>query len=344
MQTGDEDSIDSVMTPLTGWLMPLDEECEFNAAELALSAAIAANPLAPSAIQVQMLGYLHNRADYLLRTNVHFFTARGHTCLARVERCARTLHVALCVSQSDDGNGGVNQDSLYKTIAAEILTHHTRHGTDKVLVGCVPKRLEACWVTFLERRRWSVAVEDCVWFLEKDLTSHSLGSIDDPQCELSSAPYMTKGGYFKESRLKSSDTELVDRHWPFGGDNGSSYIERMIEGHPSTCLRPATSEDENSCQPPVAWILAYPYGAIGSLHVLDAHRRKGLASRLISAQCNYMRSCSEREGRPSPLIHAYALLQNGASQSLFDKLENWHRVDENVSWIVCENLDVPATD
>jgi GNAT superfamily N-acetyltransferase len=107
-------------------------------------------------------------------------------------------------------------------------------------------------------------------------------------------------------------------------------MQRMIEGFPSTCLRPVT---KNDIEPPVAWILSYPYGALGPLHVLDEYRRKGLGSWLVLSLCEFMRSLAVREGHPCPRIYAFVLQDNVASASMFEKLSNWRRIDETVCWL-----------
>ncbi|XP_041645978.1 glycine N-acyltransferase-like protein 3 [Cheilinus undulatus] len=81
-----------------------------------------------------------------------------------------------------------------------------------------------------------------------------------------------------ESRISSLDlshTELVNKHWKFGGNQKSIMkIKNHISNFSSCCI----TDDHGQ---PVSWILEYDYGAIGMLFTLPEHRGKGYAKVLI---------------------------------------------------------------
>jgi FR47-like protein len=229
-----------------------------------------------------MLGYILNRESCPGAKNVRFLTSPGHVCVARIEEEKEKASISLCVYACET----CSQGGTYETAVLEIMEVHLQPSTTKLDIGTVPKGRVSSWIAGLEQNSWSLDTEDFIWFLEDSevrscsRASHDLASVVN-------------------SRLSASDAPLVNKHWPFGGFEGCSYIQRMIEGFPSTCLRPVT---KNDLEPPVAWILSYPYGALGPLHVLDEYRRKGLGSWLILSLCEFMRSLAVREGLPCPRI------------------------------------------
>ncbi|KAL5474748.1 hypothetical protein EMCRGX_G026741 [Ephydatia muelleri] len=75
--------------------------------------------------------------------------------------------------------------------------------------------------------------------------------------------------------LRPKDTEFIHPFWNKSlldsSKDSIKAFQFMIGSLPTSAIF-HTSDPEN----PVAWILTYPYGQIGHLHVLKEHRRKGL--------------------------------------------------------------------
>ncbi len=92
--------------------------------------------------------------------------------------------------------------------------------------------------------------------------------------------------------------------WPAEG-----YVRRRIEGGPTAAIYDGGE--------PVAWALTHTMtdrvGIIGMVHVLEGHRRKGLARSVVSAVSRELQRLGKR-----PTLHAF--VDNVASLSLFPTL------------------------
>ncbi|XP_017268258.1 glycine-N-acyltransferase-like protein 3 isoform X2 [Kryptolebias marmoratus] len=77
--------------------------------------------------------------------------------------------------------------------------------------------------------------------------------------------------------LDESHLGLINQTWKFGKNQWSTgMIRNMIVNFPSCCVLDADGK-------PVSWILTYASCAVGMLHTLPEHRRKGYAKVLISS-------------------------------------------------------------
>jgi GNAT superfamily N-acetyltransferase len=107
-----------------------------------------------------------------------------------------------------------------------------------------------------------------------------------------------------EPRWASTVARLWDPEWP-----AESYVRSRIEGGPSAAIY----EDGR----PIAWALTHIVtdraGLIGMVHVLEGHRRQGLASAVVCALSRELLADTR-----TPALHAYA--DNGAALRLFPTL------------------------
>ena len=98
--------------------------------------------------------------------------------------------------------------------------------------------------------------------------------------------------------------KLWQPDWPAEG-----YVRRRIEGGPTAAIYQGGQ--------PVAWALTHTItdrvGIIGMVHVLEEHRRKGLARSVVSAVSRELQRLGKR-----PALHAF--VDNVASLALFPTL------------------------
>jgi ribosomal protein S18 acetylase RimI-like enzyme len=112
------------------------------------------------------------------------------------------------------------------------------------------------------------------------------------------------------------DTALVNSLWKYRSGSSLPYIRDVVKKLSSSAIRVQTQL--------VAWILEQADGSIGMLHVLDDHRRKGLAQACIVNICQQL---SKRCNYPA---YCYIVCGNEASMTLFGKL-GWSKVMD-ISW------------
>jgi predicted GNAT family acetyltransferase len=114
-----------------------------------------------------------------------------------------------------------------------------------------------------------------------------------------------------DDRVRPLDVDAAGRiakywqpDWPAEG-----YVRRRIEGGPTAAILERGE--------PVAWALTHTItdrvGIIGMVHVLERHRRKGLARSVVSAVSRELQRLGKR-----PTLHAF--VDNVASLSLFPTL------------------------
>ncbi len=131
--------------------------------------------------------------------------------------------------------------------------------------------------------------------------------------------------------LEARHTELVNSTWPHRHPGSEVRIAAMIERLPTMAAFPVTgrrNDAENGGDSsqriidgtPVAWILTQPSGEIGMLYTADAHRRKGLAERVVRAV----------QGVHAEKINCYIVTSNEASSRLFREVMQWEKLGE--SW------------
>ncbi|KAI4884931.1 hypothetical protein NFI96_013224, partial [Prochilodus magdalenae] len=109
------------------------------------------------------------------------------------------------------------------------------------------------------------------------------------------------------SSLQESHVTLVNSTWKFGsGEFSERMIRNMIQNYPSCCVLDSDAQ-------PVAWILTYPYCAMGMLYTLPEHRRKGYAKALVSVIAKKLHS----EGYP---VYCFIEEENKLSYRLFSSL------------------------
>eukprot|EP00039_Didymoeca_costata_P007446 m.99978 g.99978 ORF g.99978 m.99978 type:complete len:376 (+) comp13689_c1_seq1:114-1241(+) len=77
---------------------------------------------------------------------------------------------------------------------------------------------------------------------------------------------------YKVRKLLPSDAEAVNNNWPYNYDGSLSYLTSLITNHTSTGVFDTSTTPETL----VGWVLTYSHGAIGIMHIMDAHRRQGL--------------------------------------------------------------------
>jgi hypothetical protein len=75
---------------------------------------------------------------------------------------------------------------------------------------------------------------------------------------------------YRSSTLHPTDAAFVTSHWQYAEPGTEDFVRFIIENFSTVCVK----DDEDSL---VGWYMQQPYGAMGMLHVLDAHRGKGLA-------------------------------------------------------------------
>jgi ribosomal protein S18 acetylase RimI-like enzyme len=90
--------------------------------------------------------------------------------------------------------------------------------------------------------------------------------------------------------LRPEDAPRVDKYWPYGGSSSLEYIEERIRRGPTAALR---TEDQL-----VAWALTHPDGAMGFLHVVEGHRRRGVATTLTNSLVAQI-----RDRGATPFVH-----------------------------------------
>lgn len=83
-------------------------------------------------------------------------------------------------------------------------------------------------------------------------------------------------------------------------------IRNIITSFPSCCVLDAEAK-------PVSWILTHEYGALGMLHTLPEHRRKGYAKVLISTMAKRFHA----QGYP---VYCFVEEENVVSYSLLKSL------------------------
>ena len=79
---------------------------------------------------------------------------------------------------------------------------------------------------------------------------------------------------YKTYQLTAEDAEVLSSHWAFSGKGSVNYIKYNIGNFPSVGIK-----DEKGNL--VAWELSYFTGAMGMLHVMEEHRKKGIAKFII---------------------------------------------------------------
>jgi hypothetical protein len=149
---------ESAMSRRLRALVSLENESEFIAVGRVVEATIAAEPLASSATQLQMLGYILNRQSCPGAKNVRFLTSPGHVCVARIEEDNEKASISLCVKACET----CSQGGAYETAVLEIMEVHLQPSTTKLDIGTVPKGRVSSWIAGLERNSWSVDTEDFI--------------------------------------------------------------------------------------------------------------------------------------------------------------------------------------
>lgn len=113
-----------------------------------------------------------------------------------------------------------------------------------------------------------------------------------------------------ESRISSlnlSHVDLVNKSWKFGGGKkGQRNVEHLISNFPTCCITDSQGQ-------PVSWILVYDYCAMGLLHTLPEHRRKGYARVLVSAMAKKLHT----QGYP---VYCFIEEGNELSHKLFKSM------------------------
>ncbi len=90
--------------------------------------------------------------------------------------------------------------------------------------------------------------------------------------------------------LGPEDAPTVDTYWPYGGSSSVEYIEERVRRGPTAALR-----REGQL---VAWALTHSDGAMGFLHVVEGHRRRGAATALTNSLVAQI-----RDKGATPFVH-----------------------------------------
>lgn len=253
-----------------------------------------------------MLGFLRRRGSHPRPEAVRYLSSEDGTAIARVEKNGRgKVDCALCAARSTDQ---AEYGRLVETLVDACV------GESKgVMVSSVPEFRIPLWSQVFQRKGLKIGFQgDFVWFT-RDATCPTL---------------MQPAEGFVLGDLDPSDATLVNHHWPYGGPESVPYIKDMIVSHPSVCVRRLNGSREL-----VAWVLTYPYGALGSLHVVEDCRRLGFGTLLVEALSAKLIAIAANEpNQPAPTLYAYAAVDNTASRSLFSKLDTWQIREGLVSW------------
>eukprot|EP01137_Pigoraptor_chileana_P035387 Opistho-2@29302 len=125
--------------------------------------------------------------------------------------------------------------------------------------------------------------------------------------------------------LTEAHAEIVNKHWPYGSASTEINVRRSI-----TCFGGAGVfvGDE-----PVAWAVFQPYGAIGMVHTMDDHRRKGYGSAAVRALIDNIRDGAT----PIDAAFCYIVRGNDASVSMMTSLGFEEVANDSHDWWVPVN-------
>lgn len=237
-------------------------------------------------------------------------------CFAYVERYSpESITVAVCVVSSSAlpsaSSDTRSNNSLYRQTVTAIVDIIPSSVTLLTIEGSAAIFASKEWLTAFPAPSFKPEIFPCVWFKETGVDSA-------PPLDLA----------VDLSTLRTSDVPLVAKHWPYVEDTGPSFLHRVVERLPSACVRPNASADSLVSEP-VGWVLCYPGGSLGSLHVLDDWQRRGIAASLVAAQSRNMR----RAAAGKLTVNAVVLENNAPSRALFGSLPSWKQSEESINWI-----------
>jgi len=110
----------------------------------------------------------------------------------------------------------------------------------------------------------------------------------------------------KADSLYTEDLDLVYKHWPYNrGDD--LYVHTRVCDAPSVALRDASGALAAFC-------FSSPYGTINGLHVMEEHRRKGLATQVVRLMARVALA------RPNKTCWLHTVMANTSGLALFASL------------------------
>ena len=109
--------------------------------------------------------------------------------------------------------------------------------------------------------------------------------------------------------MSVNDAVLVNSEWPFKSEDSEIFVKHLLELYPSSGI---TTESGQLC----GWVLTYPYGAIGIMHVMPEFRRRGLAKAIVA---HHIEKWTVYGWGCQPFC--YIVDDNSASKSLFEALD-----------------------
>lgn len=130
---------------------------------------------------------------------------------------------------------------------------------------------------------------------------------------------MVPDGYALVS-LKAKDAEIVNDRWPYGSRGTVEMVRECITERPSAAVR----HDGTL----VAWAVTRNDGSVGMLHTEPAHRKRGLASAVVTsivAQLHWRSECPYVAASPVPTPSQFFLATEGASLFAHTGFSTWRK-------------------
>ncbi len=106
---------------------------------------------------------------------------------------------------------------------------------------------------------------------------------------------------------------------PYVEEEGVDYLRGMLGRFPSACLREKTKGLDPG--PLVAWMLTYPYGAFGCLHVMESHRRRKLGTCLVYEILERIEAMRELDNASTVLNHCFVMEDNVPSRRMLTRCD-----------------------
>jgi ribosomal protein S18 acetylase RimI-like enzyme len=126
-------------------------------------------------------------------------------------------------------------------------------------------------------------------------------------------------GYY-ESKLTELHASLVTATWPHLAHDTEEFVRYLLHNLPSTCVRIAATGQM------VGWTVAQHYRCIGMMHVVSAHRNKGIGRYLTK------RAAEDLVYGGSP-AYSYVLRSNTVAQSMLRKMDFEVVEDMDSVWV-----------
>jgi len=216
------------------------------------------------------------------------------------------------------------------TLATEFasLIHERSHGVHKVCIKALNaaqyEPIAAGFAEFDIKQQW---MEPCGFFRR----SHApISHTDSHTKPVPDAQKDKKYTYAEvDLWLASNSTEtnnrnaqIINDNWKYKSDSSLAMIKLMLQNNPSAGIIATKNGGNVDSGELVGWILSYDDGAVGMLFILEEHRRKGLAQKVLKLlldKTQKRRSLQLQKGEKNSIDYDYCYIVNGneASESLF---------------------------